>query len=105
MAANVAAGEAPPQEPHLPRLHRVGAVAAPTAPQDVASAGLEEGSLSDLAVKLAYTVARFTTNCVAQQLRLSLALVRDLLQKLAMDGLVEELWQSGQAGAHYRITD
>jgi hypothetical protein len=32
---------------------RVGDLLAPKAPQDIAAAGLEEGSLSDLAVRLA----------------------------------------------------
>jgi predicted ATPase with chaperone activity len=83
---------------------KVGDLIAPRAPQDIASAGLEEGALVDLTVKLAYTVARFTTNWVAQQLRLTLPLVRELMQALAIDGLVEELWQTGQDSSHYKIT-
>src|SRR5262249_55165071 len=60
--ANAATGDGPSKEPYLPPLHRVGDLIAPKAPQDVASAQVEEGALTDLTVKLAYTVARFTTD-------------------------------------------
>jgi hypothetical protein len=84
---------------------KVGDLLAPRSPQDVASAGLEEGELGDLVVKLAFTVARFTTSWVCQQLHLPLPLVRDLLRDLAIEGMVEELWQTGSSGSHYKITD
>src|SRR5205814_2477576 len=50
------------------------------------------------------TVARFTTTWVAEQLHLSMPLVRELMGKLALDGLIEELWQTGQDSSHYKIT-
>jgi predicted ATPase with chaperone activity len=59
--------------------------------------------LNDLAVKLAATVARFTTDWVAKQLQLSMALTREVLGNLTQEGLIEELWQTGQGSAHYRI--
>src|SRR5438552_9170180 len=89
--ASAAIADAPPKDPHLPPMHRAGDLIAPNAPQDLASAGLEEAALTDLVVKLAYTVARFTPEWVAQQLHLSLSLVRQILPKLALDGLVEEV--------------
>src|SRR5207248_1343725 len=85
---------------NLPPMHRAGDVVAPNAPQDIASAGLEESALTDLVVKLAYTVARFTPEWVAKHLHLSLALVGELLQKLALDGLVEEV----MGVSRYKIT-
>jgi predicted ATPase with chaperone activity len=94
----------PTKDPHLPKLVKMGDLIAPRAPQDIASAALEEGALTDLTIKLAYTVARFTTTWVCQQLRLSLPLVREVMQALAIDGLVEELWQTGQDSSHYKIT-
>jgi predicted ATPase with chaperone activity len=96
--------EATAKDPHLPRMIKVGDLIAPKAPQDIASAGLEDGALADLTIKLAYTVARFTTTWVSQQLRLSMPLVRELMQVLAIDGLIEELWQTGQDSSHYKIT-
>jgi predicted ATPase with chaperone activity len=88
----------------MPPLIRVGDIIAPRAPQDVASARLEEGALSDLAVKLAYTVARFTTDWVGKQLQVSMPLVQDLLTQMCRDGLIEETMQTTQGMSHYRIT-
>jgi DNA-binding PadR family transcriptional regulator len=88
----------------LPPRVRIGELVAPKAPQDVASAKLEDGFLSDLAVKLAYTVARFTTDWVGKQLHLSTALVQDLLTQMCRDGLIEETMQTSQGLSHYRIT-
>ncbi|MHB1425038.1 MAG: ATP-binding protein [Gemmataceae bacterium] len=104
MNPNLASGEAPVKEPHLPSLHRIGDLIAPTAPQDIASTGLGERVLSDLALKLAYTVARFTTEWVAQQLHLSLPLADEVLYQLGSEGLVEETLRTGPGKAHYTIT-
>ena len=59
MASSVATPDAPAKDPHLPPLHRVGDVAAPRAPDDIPAARLEDGALTDLIVKLAYTVPSF----------------------------------------------
>jgi hypothetical protein len=104
MGQTVAAENAPAKDPDLPRLFRIGDVIAPRAPQDIAGAALEEGELVDLAVKLVYTVARFTNGWVGEKLHLSPPLVRELLLQLATDGLIEELWQTGQSSSHYKIT-
>jgi len=104
MDPSAATADASVKDPHMPRLHRIGDLIAPRAPQDMASSGLEEGALVDLAVKLVYTVARFTNVWVAQQLQLSMPLVRELLLQLATDGLIEELWATGQTSSHYKIT-
>jgi hypothetical protein len=98
-------GDAPAvKDPYLPRLHRVGDMVVPTAPQDIASCGLEEGDLNELVIRLAYGVARFSTTWVCQQLRLTLPVVQEVMRELAVEGLVEELWQSGQSSSQYRIT-
>lgn len=96
---------APSRDPFLPPLARIGDVIAPKAPQDLASSGLEETALTDLVLRLGYTVSRFTTDWVAKQLHLSQNLAREVLEKLAFDGMVEQLWQTSQASAHYKITD
>jgi hypothetical protein len=104
MDASAEATNKPPKDPHLPPLGRIGDLVAPRAPQDVASAKLDDGFLSDLGVKLAYTVARFTTDWVGKQLHLSTPLVQDLLMQMCRDGLIEETMQTSQGLSHYRIT-
>jgi hypothetical protein len=104
MEASVASGEARTKDPHLPPLHRLGDLIGPKPPQDLAAVRLEETALSDLVVKLVYTVPRFTTEWVGKQLHLSSPLVSDLLGKLCFDGQVEQLWQTSQASSHYKIT-
>jgi hypothetical protein len=84
---------------------KVGDLIAPKAPNDIASARLEDNGLTDMLVKLAYTVARFTTDWVGTQLHLSPTLVRVLLDKLCYDGLVEQLWQTSSSSSHYKITE
>jgi predicted ATPase with chaperone activity len=105
MAATVATDDAPVKDPYLPPLFKVGGLLAPKAPQNIPAARLEEGALTDLGVKLAYTVARFTTEWLSKRLHLSLALAGQVLEQLARDGEVEALWSTGQGGsAHYKIT-
>jgi hypothetical protein len=101
---NEAIAEAPSRERYSLLMHRVGDLVAPTAPLDMASAWLEEGVLTDLAVRLAYTVARFTTDWAARQLHLSLPLAHDVLEQLCREGLVEETLRSSEQISHYRIT-
>jgi len=104
MSSHVATGDAPVKEPHLPSLHRIGDLVAPTTPQDIASAGLGERILCDLALKLSYMVARFTTEWVAQQLHLSLPLADELLYQLGAEGLIQETLRTGPGRSHYTIT-
>lgn len=94
----------PPRDPHLPPLCRVGDLVAPRAPDDIAAARLEEGTLTDLAVKLGYTAARFTTEWVARQLHLSAPLADEILEQLCRDGLAEEVLKTAAGRCHYRIT-
>jgi hypothetical protein len=104
MEASVASGDARSKDPNLPPLHRVGDLIAPKAPQDLAAVRQEETTLADLVMKFAYTVPRFTTDWVCKQLHLSLPLVGNLLEKLCFEGQIEQLWQTSQASAHYKIT-
>jgi hypothetical protein len=104
MASSTATADAPAKDPYMPRMVKVGDLIAPKAPKDMAGCGLEDGALVDLGVKLAYTVARFTTQWVGEQLHLTLPVVQELMRQMAMDGLIEELWQTGQSSSHYKIT-
>src|SRR5947209_6658328 len=93
------------RDPHLPPLGRLGDLVVPVAPQEIEAAGVEERMLTDLVLRLAYNVSRVTTEWVGKQLHLSQVLAREVLDKLAADGLVEQLWQTSEASAHYRISD
>ncbi len=105
MDPSMAIDDVSSEDPHLPAMHRVGDLLAPKAPQKMAAAGLEEGVLTDLAVRLAFTVARFTADWVAKQLRLPLSLVGELLEHLSREGLVEQPMRTSQVKAYYRITE
>jgi hypothetical protein len=104
MDPNVAIDDTPSKDPYLPPMQRIGDVVAPKAPLDMAAARLEEGVLTDLALRLAYTVARFTTDWMANRLHLSLPLTREVLEQLCRDGLVEVTLQTSETRSHYRIT-
>jgi hypothetical protein len=94
-----------PRDPHLPPLHRSGDLIVPTEPQDIASAGLGERVLTDLALKLSYTVARLSTEWVAQQLHISLPLADEILYYLGAEGLIQETLKTGPGRSHYSITN
>ena len=96
--------EAAPKDPNLPPLHRVDKLVAPKPPQDIAGTGLEPHILADLVVKWGFTETRFSTEWVAEKLRLSTALTRQVLERVCMDGAMEQLWQTGTGGHHFRIT-
>ncbi len=104
MDPSAAIGDSPSKDRNLPPMHRVGDLVAPKAPQDLAAVRLEEATLADLVVKLAYTVPRFTTDWLCKQLRLSSALIGCFLEKLCFEGQVEQLWQTSQGNSHYKIT-
>ncbi len=96
---------APAKDPHMPALGRLGDVIAPKAPQTIAAANVEGTALTDLVLRFAFTVSRFTTEWISKQLHLSQALVRELLTKLAHGGLIEQLWATNDANAHFKISD
>jgi hypothetical protein len=105
MSASAKSDPASAKDPDLPPLHRVGNVIVPTAPQRIKETGMDKSVLIDLLLRLAYTVMRLNTEAVSKQLHLSPALASELLEKLAHEGLMEQLWQTTQGSAHYKITD
>jgi DNA-binding PadR family transcriptional regulator len=104
MDPSAATVDVPSKDPHLPPLHRVGDLLAPKAPQDMAGARLEEGLLTELALKRAYTINRFTTEWMSKRLHLSMALAAEVVEQLCREGLVEETMMSTQNRPYYRIT-
>jgi hypothetical protein len=105
MDQRVAGSDNPAKDPFLPMLVRVGDVPAPKAPASMAAAGLEDGVLIDLAIRLAYTTARFTTDWACKQMHLILPLAQELLDSLCREGLIEETMRTSATSSHYRITD
>jgi hypothetical protein len=105
MEPSVATRDAPSKDRHMPPLVQVGDVLAPRAPNDLAGAQVDEGALTDLAVKLACTAARFTTDWVAKRLHVSMRLAAAILEVLSRDGLVEETMKTNQLRSHYRTTN
>jgi DNA-binding PadR family transcriptional regulator len=105
MAAAAAPEQPREKDPNLPTLCRLGDLIAPRAPQTMATAGLDEVELCGLVMRLAYTVPRLTTEWVGKHLHLSQALTGEVLSKLGADGLLEQLWQTSETSAHYKITD
>src|SRR2546421_8820626 len=91
---------APAKDPHMPALVKIGDLIAPKAPTTIAAAGLEEGVLTDLALRLAYTSARFSTEWVAKRLHLSLALAGEVLTEMCRDGVAEEVMQTSEGRSH-----
>ena len=104
MDPRVGSGDGPSKDPHLPPLFRAGDLIAPKAPSGIAAARLEESVLTDLAVRLAYTVVRFTTEWVCKQLHLSPPLGQEVLEQVCREGLVEETMRTSETSSHYRIT-
>jgi hypothetical protein len=90
---------------HLPPMHRAGDLIAPLTPQSLGSAGLEEGVLIDLAVKLAFVSTRVTTEWVAKRLHLSMLLAGDVLTQMCREGFAEETLRINETRSHYRITE
>ncbi len=93
-----------PKDPHLPPLIKIGDLIAPKAPEDIEAAGLGDRTLVDLAVKLACTTARFTTDWLAERLHLSFNLTRAVLTEMSIDMLIEETMRGSEGRSHYRVT-
>jgi hypothetical protein len=105
MDASEARGDAPAKDPHLPPLVKIGDLIAPRTATELSQIPNEKDALADVCMKLASTVARFTTDWVSQQLKLGLPLTRDLLGTLCQEGLIDQLWQTSEGSAHYRISE
>src|SRR5262249_35206327 len=88
--------------PPLPRL--VPGADAPAAPATAAEAGVDAGTLADLALKAGSTVPQFATDWAARQLCLPVVLVQELLEQLKTDHLVEILRHAGPFNSGWALT-
>lgn len=93
------------KDPHLPVMGRLGDVMCPKAPQTIAEAKLEDGTLTELAVKYAYTINRFTVDWLGQKLQVAPALANDILTTLNSEGMIEETLMTQQGRALFRVTE
>ncbi len=86
------------------KLVHIAGVAAPAAPTELGDTGIEGEDLANLALKLAYTQAQFTSEFAARRMSLPLPVVADLLEKLRTEKLIEALGESGPLGYRFAIT-
>src|SRR5437660_612451 len=101
-AANGALAEAAPAE--MPRLMESDRVSAPAAPAKLADFDVDAHILSDLALKLAYTVPSFNTEWLARRLHLPQAVANEVLEQQRTDHLLDVLGQAGPFGYRYAIS-
>jgi hypothetical protein len=90
---------------HPPGLMAIGGAFAPAAPADLRATGLDPMVVSDLALKAAYTVPKFTAEWAARRLHLPQTLLNEVLEQLRTDHLLEVLGQAGPFGFRYAITN
>jgi hypothetical protein len=105
MEQSVASSDAPTKDRRMQPMMRLGELLAPKAPQTIAAAQVDKKALTDLAVKLAYTSPRFTTDSVAKELHLTVPLAAAVLDQLCREVLIEETMKTNQLRSHFRITD
>lgn len=85
-------------------LADVAGVGMPPAPTTMDELGVDKQVVLNLALKLAYTMPRFSTRWASQRLCLPLQLTGELLENLRHDQLVEVLGHDGPFSFHFAIT-
>jgi hypothetical protein len=86
-------------------MGRLGELLCPRAPQTIAEARLEDGALTDLAVKFAASTNRFTVEWLGERLHVAPALAAAVLKQLSFEGLVEETMMTSGGKPMLRVTD
>ncbi len=93
------------RDPDLPPMGRLGGLHCPRAPQTIAEMRLEDGVLTDLALKAANGINYFTEEWLCERLFISPALAIAITTKLAEEWLIEETMTSTAERRRYRISD
>lgn len=88
-----------------PRLIEVGGALAPGAAMDLKALAVPHEMLTGLVLKAIHVVPHFTTDWVADQVRLPRVLVSELLDQLMADRLVEVIGQDGPLSYRWAISD
>jgi predicted ATPase with chaperone activity len=86
---------------NLPKMIQIGNVTAPAAPNTFDETGVEQFVLTDLAVKLANTVPRLTSDWASNALKLPIPLIEKIVWQLKDDQLVEILGTAGIMSYRY----
>src|SRR5439155_20831281 len=89
---------------HLPSLIKLGNAMVPAAPASLDAMGIPPSVLTDLALKLAQTMPRFTSDWAASQLCLSIGVIEKLFSALREEQLSEILGQEGPRNYRYAST-
>lgn len=84
---------------------RLGDGLAPKAPSLISDTGVSVDVLSDLTLRLAYTLPYFTSERAAKTLCLPSPIVTEILEKLKNDKLVEKLGAAGPLDYRFAITE
>ena len=92
------------RDPDMPHLGRLGNLQCPRAPQTIADARLEDGTLTNLALKAAFTINRFSEEWLCERLFIAPALADAIAVQLASEGLIEETMMSSRERHTYRLT-
>lgn len=87
------------------RWKEFGGVNKPIAPEEISECDVDPVQLSDLSLKLAATMTRFTTEWASKKLCLPPHLVDELYWQLKNDHEVEILGQAGPLNHRYTLTD
>lgn len=95
----------PAKDPALPVMGKLDNILCPKAPQNIAEAKLEEGTLTELAVKFAYTINRFTVDWLGLKMQVSPALALDVLTTLNGEGMIEETLMTQNGKTLFRVTE
>jgi hypothetical protein len=90
--------------PHLALSTDASTDAGPIAPEQVEQTGVEPQVLSDLLMRLAYTVPSFASKWASEQICLPMNLVEELCWQLKQDRLLEVLGQDGPLSYNYAAT-
>jgi hypothetical protein len=88
----------------MPRMTELDGITAPAAPGRVADLDVDFHTISDLALKLTYTVPSFNTEWVGRRLHLPQPVVGEVLEQQRNDHLLDVLGQAGPFGYRYSIT-
>lgn len=89
----------------LPEMLELSDVSAPAAPGSLEEIGIDRELISDIALKLAYTVPQFSTDWASKQICLPMVLLDELFDQLRTDKMVEVLGQVGPYNYRYAVTN
>ena len=88
----------------FPHMMEDQGVLVPHAPSDVAATGIDSGYLAELALKIAHRVPQCSTKWVAEQMRLPMPVVEDLMMGMKQDHLVDVVGREGPFNHRFAVS-